>query len=120
MIQLALAGLVEADSSLRRLQTIADAGLRQNVLWPRRVWLDFVSELAHIDAKILGVNGRSPKFLKQEPMGEHLSRMLHHEAQQLVFLRRELHLFTAHLDDAPDQIDGKIVKLKDRPFALNL
>ena len=53
-------------------------------------------------------------------MGEHLSRMLHHDAQQLVFLRRELHLFTAHLDDAPDQIDGKIVKLEDRPFALNL
>ena len=53
-------------------------------------------------------------------MGQHLAGMLNQEAQQLIFLRRELHLLAAALDDPAHEIDRQVAKLEDRPLALHL
>ena len=71
---------------VRGPQAIADAGLCQNIVRSGRVGLNLASKLSHIDAKMLGVYGHRPKLVKQEFVGEHLSGVLNHDAQQLIFL----------------------------------
>ena len=39
---------------------------------------------------------------------------------KFVFLGRKLHVLIAHLDDAPDEIDGQIANSKDRALAVDL
>src|SRR5258707_672587 len=46
--------------------------------------------------------------------------MLNKHAQELVFLRRQLDLLVADLDDAPYQIDREIADTKNRTFSLNV
>src|SRR5258708_17530015 len=46
--------------------------------------------------------------------------MLNEHAQELVFLRRQLDLPVADLDDAPYQIDREIADAKNRTFSLNV
>jgi hypothetical protein len=46
-----------------------------------------------------------PEFAEQELVGQDLTGMLHQQAQQVVLLRRQLHLGILHPDDAADQID---------------
>ena len=53
-------------------------------------------------------------------MGQHLAGMLHQDPQQIVFLRRKLHLAFADLDDAAHQIDREIAGAKHRAFAMDL
>ena len=67
---------------------------------------DLLPQLPHVDAKILRVGRLVPQFLEQELVGQHLSRMLHQQPQQIVFLRRELHVSVADFHDPPHQIDA--------------
>src|SRR5258708_39321155 len=46
--------------------------------------------------------------------------MLNKHAQEIVFLRRQLDLLIANLDDAPYQIDREIADTKYRTFSLNV
>src|SRR5262249_25515412 len=51
---------------------------------------------------------------------QHLAGMLNEDAQQLVFLGRQLDLLVADLDDAPYEIDGEIADTKNRTLSLNV
>ena len=53
-------------------------------------------------------------------MRQHLAGVLHEDAQQLVFLGRELYLRILDPHDAPHQIDGQIADLENRPLSLGL
>src|SRR6476661_7224036 len=108
------------DVSVRRLKPIADAGFRQNVLRPCRVGLYLVPELPDIDAEILRVNACGPKFLEKELMGQNLACVLNQQTQQLILLRRKLHLLAAALDDATHKIDRQVAELEDWALALHL
>ena len=101
------------DVSVRRLKPIADAGFRQNVLRLCRVGLDLVPELPDIDAEILRVNACGPKFLEKELMGQNLACVLNQKTQQLILLRRKLHLLAAALDDATHEIDRQVAELEN-------
>ena len=52
-------------------------------------------------------------------MRQHLAGMQHHEAQHLVFLRRQLHVLVRHPDLPADEVDRQALDLEDRPFALH-
>ena len=62
----------------------------QHELRTLRIGLDFLAELAHIDAQILRVGQFVPQFLQQEAVRQHLAGVLHQHAQQIIFLRRQL------------------------------
>src|SRR5262245_961602 len=61
-------------------KTIAYARVSQDKSWAAWVCLKFLSELPDEHAKVLSlVNvGLTPNFLKQHPVGQHLSRVLDH------------------------------------------
>jgi len=101
----------------RRTQPITDSSLRQDELRPLRVFFNFLPELPHVYAQILSVGQVIPQFPKQEFVREHFARMLNQQAQQVVFLGRELDLVIADLDDPSHEIDRKIARLKNRPLA---
>jgi predicted metal-binding membrane protein len=105
---------------VRRLQPIADTGLRKNILRLCGVRFDFVSELPDIDAEILRVNVCGPKFLEKELMGQNLACVLNQKTQQLILLRRKLDLLAAALDDATHEIDRQVAELENWTLALHL
>src|SRR6476661_7537009 len=53
-------------------------------------------------------------------MRQHFSGMLHQNAQQVLLLGRQLHLFFADLHNAANQVDGEVADPEDRPFTLQL
>ena len=53
-------------------------------------------------------------------MGQHLARMLHQHAQDIVFFRRQLDLAAIDLDDALDEINRQATGLEQRSFPLLL
>src|SRR5947209_1411558 len=101
-------------------EAITDPRFREHMLGPFRVGLDFLTQLANIDAQVLRVRELVPKLAQEELMGQHLSRVLHQDAQEIVFLRRELDLSIGDFHDAPHQIYGKIADTKDRSLAVQL
>ena len=50
-------------------------------------------------------------------MGQHLARMLHQDAQQVIFFGRKFHVLVTGLDDAADQIDRELADAEDRSLA---
>src|SRR5579871_1012412 len=105
---------------IRRPQAIADAGLGQYELRPLRIDLDLLAELADIDPQILRIGQLVPELLEQEAMGQHLAGVLHQDAQELIFLRRQFDLALADLHDAAHQVDREIAGAKHRPLAMDL
>src|SRR5262249_53720140 len=53
-------------------------------------------------------------------MREHLAGVLHQNAEQFVFLGRELNTLGLEFDDPPHQIDREIADTKNRPLAMLL
>src|SRR5262249_28558237 len=106
--------------SVRRTQTVSDPGFRQNVLRTFGTSLDLLPELPDIDTKILRICEVIPQLSQQESVCQYLAGMLNEQAQELVFLRRQLHLAVADLDDAPHQIDRQIADTKNRTFSLHV
>src|SRR5712671_3342498 len=113
-------GWVEDHCSVCCAQAISDPCFRQDVLRTFRIRLDLLPELPDIDTKILRVREVTPQFPQQESVRQHLAGMLNKHAQELVFLRRQLHLLIAGLDNAPYQIDRQIADTKNRTFSLNM
>src|SRR4051812_23821387 len=89
-------------------QTVADSRFGQDVFGTFRIGFHFLSQLAHIDAQILGVSMLIPELVEQEFVGQHLAGMLHQKTQEIVLFWRKPHLAFPQLDDPADQIDGEI------------
>src|SRR5262245_11982395 len=66
---------------LRRAQTIADAGFRQDILRALGIGFDLLSQLPHLDPQGLRIGEIVPQLAEQEFVGEHLAGMLHQHAQ---------------------------------------
>src|SRR6266436_5183735 len=113
-------GWVEDHCSVCCAQAISDPCLRQDVPRTFRICLDLLPELSDINTKILWVREVIPQFPQQKSVRQHLAGMLNEHAQELVFLRRQLDLLVADLDDAPYQIDREIADTKNRTFSLNV
>ena len=94
-------------------QAVAYAQFGHDVLWSFWISLNFAAQLADIDAQVLRIGRFVPQFLDQEPVGEHLARMLHEQAQKVIFLGRESHFLVTHLDNAPDQINAQVADLEE-------
>src|SRR3989442_15004281 len=75
---------------VRRPQTVADAGLGQNIVRALGIGFDLLPELPHIDPQVLRVREVIPQLAEKELVGEHLAGMLHQHAQKLVLLGGEL------------------------------
>src|SRR6266478_10073304 len=114
------AEIVEDHGSICCAQAISDPGLRQDVLRTFRIRLDLLPELSDINTKILWVREATPQFPQQKSVRQHLAGMLNEYAQELVFLRRQLDLLIADLDDAPYEINREIADTKNRTFSLNV
>src|ERR1700730_5958120 len=94
-------------------KSIADAGLGEEILRPLRVRLDLLAQLAHVDAQVLCVGEVAPQLLEQKTVGEDLADAVNPQAQQLVFLGRELDLLLAGPDDPAHQIDRQLADAED-------
>ena len=88
----------------------------------RALWIgfDLLPELPHIDTQVLGVGESIPQLTEQKFMGQHLARMLHQYAQQIVLLGRQLHFLVPNLDDTPHQVDRKIAGAENWTLAVRL
>ena len=113
-----LMAIAPAGASVRRPQPVADAGLRQNIVRALGIGFDLLPELADIDAQILCVGQFVPQLLQEKAVGQHFAGVLHQDAQQVVFSRRQFDIALAELDDAADQIDREISGAEDRPRRL--
>ena len=82
--------------------------------------LDLLPDLADVDAQVLHIGQAVPNLLQQETMGQYLAGMLNQDAQDIVFLRRELYLLPGHLHDTLDEIDGELTDLEHRLFPVAL
>src|SRR5690348_6632140 len=80
-------------------QAISDAGLRDEVLRPRRVALELVPELPHVHAEIVGLLGgrriRAPDRLEELAVRQHPSLVPDQLREQPVLGRRQWHLLAA-------------------------
>src|SRR5438445_7624784 len=101
-------------------QPVADTRLGGDVVRLVGGLLDLLPELPDIDPEILHVGRVAPDLFQDEMVGQHLAGMLHQDAQDVVFLRREFYLLALDLDDALDQIDAEVAALENRLFALLL
>src|SRR5665213_3138555 len=106
--------------SVGSAQPVTDAGFGQDVLGTVWLGLDLLPELADIDAQVLSVCEWGPQLTEQEPVCQDLAGMLDQDAQQFIFLGSEFHLGTAHLDDAPHEVDRQITDAEYRPLAVDL
>src|SRR5215831_775296 len=106
--------------SVWRSKTVPDPRLRENIMWTFSIRLDLVSKLPDIYTKILRIRDVIPQFPQQESVRQYFAGMLNKHAQELVFLRRQLHLAVANLDEAPNEIDRQLADTKNRPFSLNV
>ena len=78
-------------------------------------------ELPDVNAQILRVDAGGPKApCSRNLWVSTLPACCTKQPQQLVLLRRKLHLLAAHLDDAAHEVDRQIAELEDRPLALHL
>ena len=68
------------DKLVGRAQTVADAGLGEDILRTLRIGFDLLPQLPHIDAQILRVGQIIPKLAEQEFMRQHLAGMLNQYA----------------------------------------
>src|SRR6185437_7066800 len=80
------------------------------------------SSAAACECRCADIARRSPypHLAQNEFVRQYLAGMRDQQAQEIVFLRRELHLLLAHGDDASDQVDGEIAGPEDRFLALLL
>src|SRR5262249_8882884 len=106
--------------SLRLPQPVADANLGHDVLRSFRIGLDLAAQLANVYPQVLWVGWFVPELLNQEFVREHLARVLDQQAQQVVFLGRELHFPAAYLDDASHEIDAQISDMEQRSLSVLL
>ena len=89
-------------------------------MWSFGIGLDLLPELAHVDAQILCVGQLIPQFAEKELVSQHFTGMLHQHAQEIVFLRRQLHVLVSSLDNTSDQVDRKSADAKDRALSVHL
>ena len=67
----------------------------------------------------MGVGELVPEFTEKEAVREHLAGVLHKEAQQVVFLGRQLHLLVVQPHDPSHQVDREVIHLEQRPLPLH-
>ena len=92
-----------------RMKAVADPRLGENVVRVRRIKLNFLAELADEDAQVLGLLDvvTTPDSPQQNAMREHFPGMADQVYQQVVFLRRQMHLLTPYGDPAGVQVDAE-------------
>ena len=88
------------------MKAVADPRLGENVVRVRRIKLNFLAELADEDAQVLGLLDvvTTPDSPQQNAMREHFPGMADQVYQQVVFLRRQMHLLTPYGDPAGVQV----------------
>ena len=96
--------------SLRRPQTVADAGLGQNVAGQFRVRLDLAPKLPHGPAGSAHRQCRPASLAT--PGGEDASGVPDQRSQDVIFAWRQLDLLLARPDHPPHQIDRQSPTLK--------
>src|SRR5207302_7869204 len=89
--QEAVSGSGRRGEGVMRGQAVADAELGQKDARLGRVLLDFLPQLAHEDAQIMGVMHvrRSPHLLEEILVGHDIAGVLGEDLQKPVFLRRQ-------------------------------
>src|SRR6516225_2830141 len=70
--------------------------------------------------EVLDIRIAAPHFAEDELVGQHLARMGHEQAEDVVLTRREPYLLAPHGDEAAHEIDGEIAAAEERPLALLL
>ena len=80
----------------------------------RRIRLNFLAELTDEDVQVFGLLDvvTAPDGPQQNAMREHFAGMADEVHQQVVLLRRQMHLLTPHSDAAGVQVDVKVAGLK--------
>ena len=92
---------------LVRDKAIANARLGQDILRALRVGFEFLAQLAHVDAQVLGVIciGRPPHVGEDALVGKHPSVIGGQVGQQLEFGAGQLDFFIVARDDVPGQVN---------------
>ncbi len=101
-------------------QPVADAGFGEDVRGVLRFGLDLLAKLTHVYPQILHVARPAPNLLHEKPVREDFTRMKYELPQDVIFLRRKLHLLALDGDDAADEVGGQIAALEKRLAALLL
>lgn len=97
-------------------KAVADTGFGEDVLRPRRIVLDLLPEMPHIDANVVAVLGMgwAPNGLQELAMGEDGIGIGDQVGQQPEFDRRQVNRLPILFDDAFAEVDANVAELENR------
>src|SRR5690348_79189 len=107
-----------SNCSAARIESVAYPRFSDEIARIRWIGLELFPQLAHEDAKILGLflRGLAPHGFEKRRVRQHAIRMARHVHEQVELLRREPYFSTVRVNTPGIHVDAEVARVERRQF----